>query len=127
MPLAVNKKVAAMLSVKAKPADHAIEIRFRDEQNLLNAIDVPDGALGAFVSALMEASRAVPSSGTGQVMNATAARVFVFPDGRLGLEITLEGSLRLPIAFPKNAIPALRKMVDALESLKKANDAESRH
>jgi hypothetical protein len=121
-------KANAMLGVLAKLSENSAEVRFRDSKGQAYVIDFPEPILGGMIAALLAIAPQLKPSGAGQVLNMTSGRVFSLPDGRIGLELTLEGTLRLPLIFQKKGIAALRKSLDQLEAQsKKEPDKLNRH
>jgi hypothetical protein len=106
--------MAAMLSITQNNSQ--LEVRFRDPQNDVHCIDVPAGVLGGLITALRSHAAALPG-GAGQPMTLDSGRPFTLADGRVGLELLLDGAVRLPVLFPKEAIQVLRKTLDELERL----------
>ena len=108
--------VAAILGME--PATGALRVRVRDPENNVYALDLTGPVLGGLTVALnSQAGRF--QGGIGQPMTLTASRAFTISDGRVGLQLTLDNSLQLPVLFPKEALPILRKAIDELERLSK--------
>jgi hypothetical protein len=117
-------ELAAVLSVT--PTADKIELQFRDKNNNIHCISIPSGALGGLLVGLRSVAATVPNSGSVQPMTLNSGRPFSISDGRVGLEFTLDNAVRLPVLFPREAIPVLRRSLDELEHLSKSAPATPR-
>jgi hypothetical protein len=107
-------QMAAMLSLT--PGDSGLLLGFRDPDGGMYRLEIPAGAIGGLIVAL-RSHAAVAQGGSGQPMTLDSGRPFTLLDGRVGLELLLEGTVRLPVLFPREAIPVLRRTLDELERL----------
>jgi hypothetical protein len=112
-----NIKAAIMLGVEPDRQNNVLRLRFCDPSNNVYALDLAEPMIGGLTAALVGQIGQLKQSGVGQPMTLTSGRPFQIGDGRIGLELTLDNALRLPVLFPKEAIPALRKTLDELERL----------
>jgi len=109
-------KAAAMLGVFANVSENSAEVQFRDASDNSYTVDVPEPILGSLIAALLAIAPQLKPSGYGQMLKLTGGRIFQIRDGRIGLELTLNGTLRLPLMFHPNGISALRDALDELEA-----------
>jgi hypothetical protein len=116
-------KIAAMLGME--PTADALRLRCRDAENNVYTIDLTAPMVGGLAVALTQQAAQVQGS-VGQPMTLNAGRPFSIADGRIGLELTLDNGLRLPVLFPKESLPVLRKTIDELERLSKQSPAAPR-
>jgi hypothetical protein len=108
-------QVAAMLGIEPDPPNNLLRLRFKDKEDNVYALDLGVSILGGLIAGLMGVLGHLRGTGIAQPMTLNSGRPFVLADGRAGLEMTLESVLRLPVLFPREAIPALRKTLDELE------------
>ena len=108
-----------MLGIESDDPNNSLLVRFRDPHNNVYAIDLSEGLIAGLVVALMSAAAQLRRAGLAQPMTLTGGRVFTAPDGRAGLELQLENAVHLPVLFPSEAIPTLRRTLDELEHLAK--------
>lgn len=91
-------KVAAMLGMESI-AD-ALRLRVRDPANNVYVLDLAAPMIGGLAVTLTQQAARV-QGGAGQPMTLNASRAFSIADGRIGLELTLDNALRLPVLFPE--------------------------
>ena len=89
------------------------------------------GVLGGLIIGLMKASQAFKSDPNateflGQPFTLNNARPFVVDDKVHGLELTVEGSLKIPVVFPVNGIEVWRQVVKHLEAASKTRPKKPR-
>lgn len=121
-------QATAMLSCAPDQANNSLVLILRDREDKAVRLEIPEAILAGLIVALHTQGSHLQPGSTGQMLNVTAARAFSISDGRTGLELTLEGSARLPLIFPRNTIAALGKSVELLEARSTQDpDAPSRH
>jgi hypothetical protein len=108
--------VAAMLSAQTISVENKVSVQFRTDQNEVLTLDIPAGVIGGLIVALRFYGEPLQVE-LGQPVTLTSGRPFTIPDGRVGLNLLLDNAVRLPVLFPKKAIPALRSTLDKLERL----------
>jgi hypothetical protein len=116
-------EMAAMLAIS--PSAGNLQLTFRDPQNDVYRLQVPAALLGGLIVALRSQAEHA-QSGAGQPMTLDSGRPFTLMDGRVGLELTLDGAVRLPVLFPKEAIPVLRRTLEELDRLSRQSPARPR-
>ena len=89
-------------------------MHFCDASNQLFAVDFSEPILGNLVTLLVATASKLKPSGKGQMMDVTSGRVFHLDDGNVGLELTLGGTLRVPLTFQKKGIEELRSALREL-------------
>jgi hypothetical protein len=112
-------RLSTMLAMTADRTNNRLEFQARDAQSQVFCIEIPEAMLGGFIVALNSQAGQLRGSGGGQPMTLNSGRPFTIADGRVGLELTLDNGFRLPVLFPKEAIPILRSTLDELERLSK--------
>jgi hypothetical protein len=84
-------------------------------------VELSDGHNELFrsvVQSLLSARAAqLTDNRVGQPMTLNASQPFTIADGRAGLVLLLDNAVRLPVLFPREAIPVLRRSLDTLEGL----------
>jgi hypothetical protein len=113
----IRIRAAAMLGMTANLPDGLLEIRFRTPANDGYCIEIPEGILGGLIVALTSGSARIRGTGPTQPMTLDSIRLFRYPDGEVGLELSLENAIRLPIVLSKETISTLRDAANALERL----------
>lgn len=113
-------RMTGVLSVIPDIQSKSLQVRFRDASGQTYLLEFPQAILGTLLMTMITQSQHIApdpnaSTGAAQPMNLNSGRLFVLDDGRSGLELTIENSLRLPLVFPKETIPVLRKALAELE------------
>ena len=125
-------KAAGLLSIMPNLQTKTLSLRFRDSLNQVYVVELPQPLLGILTVGLMtQASHIAPApnqpGGAAQPMNLDSGRIFTLDDGRSGLELTMEKTIRLPLLFPKSAIPGLRTALDELERIPEKGPSQTTH
>jgi len=107
-------KAEAILSVTGSEKTQSVRVHFRDASNQLYAVDFPEPILGNLVTLLVATASKLKPSGKGQMMDVTSGRVFHLDNGNVGLELTLGGTLPVPLTFQKKGIEDLRSALREL-------------
>jgi len=113
-------KIAALLALTH--TDEVLHLQFRDPQNQIHTLELPTPILGGLIVALTSKVGQIQGTGVAQPMALNGGQPFTLPDGRAGLELLLDDAVRLPVLFPKEAIPILRSALDMLEGLSSKNN-----
>jgi hypothetical protein len=97
------------------------KVLFRNATNQSYIVEIPLAILGSFLINLRAIAQQIMAGTSsapflGQPLTLNSGRPFQVSDDRVGLELTLDNGLRLPVVFPRSAIKALRKSLDALDS-----------
>jgi hypothetical protein len=92
-----------------------LQLTFRDPHDDVYRLRIPVGVLGALIVALR--AQAAAQGGAGQPMTLDSGHPFRLPDGRVGLELLLDGAVRLSVLLMRDAITVLRRALDELERL----------
>jgi hypothetical protein len=77
---------------------------------------------------LLQAARALSTNSeefSGRPLRLTGAGLLALQDGRLMLELVLDGSLRVIVDVPGPALPALHECFFAMDGIRRAQVAES--
>lgn len=100
----------------------ALEVTLVDAEGPFR-LDIPLSILGPLTFGLFAmAPKIAPPDGlpAAMVLNLNSARPFALEDGRVGLELSVENDVRLPVLFPESAIQSVRAALDALERLRQS-------
>jgi hypothetical protein len=91
-------------------------------------VDVHSGALSTLTLGLLQASQAFSATTeeySGQPLELTGAGLVLLEDGRLMLELVLDGSLRVVVNVPYPAMPALQECLFAMDEIRDGQAAVS--
>jgi hypothetical protein len=110
-------RASAMLGMTANLPNNLLEIRFCTPANDIYCIEIPEGILGGLILALISGSARIRGTGPTQPMTLDSIRPFSYPDGRIGLELSLEHAIRLPVLLSKESISTLEDAAKILERL----------
>lgn len=119
---ALYAKFHTISAVTADPTNKSLTVFASDKASHAYAIELPYQIVGGLIASLMAmAPKIAPGVGEKgadiQPLTLDSGQPFSLPDGRAGLEITVETAIRLPLVFPPEAIPVLRTALDKLEVL----------
>ena len=115
----IYMKFAAVLSIMPDMENGMLTARLRGIDGRVYCLDLPEPIVGPLIIGLATQAAHLTSSGATQPMNLTSGKLFTLDDGRAGLELLLENTVRLPLVFPPESIPVLRNVLDELEDLNK--------
>jgi hypothetical protein len=120
-----------VISMFPDPSRRMVQLRLLGVDDRTYLLDLPGGILATLILGLMGQAKALATTtadqtAANQPMNLTTGRLFQMDDGQPGLELTIEDTLQVPLMFPKDAIPKLRKALDALEGMMKTQPPAGR-
>lgn len=123
--MAEEKRAVSLLAAATEPDLRNVGLTLMDEDGAAFKIRLDVAMLGAFIGSLLALSRQIDAASgdalMAQPVTLTGCRPATLDDGRPILELTLEGSLRFPLTFPRSAIPVLKRALDVVARLSTAD------
>jgi hypothetical protein len=121
MPDMTMPPIKAVHSVRTDSAKSELVVTFISTSGGNYVVRVPSAVLDGLTLTMMSlAPKLKDPKGKGRMIQPqtlTGARQFVLPDGRGGLELTIDGQLKVPLVFPPDAIRGVRTALEQLEAL----------
>jgi hypothetical protein len=108
--------VGGFMGMEVDRNQNTVTVRFRDVANNVYALNIGGGYLGGLIVGLNSQAANLSDAHANQPMTLVSTRPFTMGDGRVGLMMVLDDSVRLPVLFPPAAIQSLRNSMDVLES-----------
>jgi hypothetical protein len=108
--------VGGFMGMEADQSRNTVTVRFRDTAHNTFALEIAGGYMGGFIIGLHSQAANLSDAAANQPMTLISTRPFTMGDGRVGLMMLLDDSVRLPVLFPPAGIQSLRTSMDTLES-----------
>lgn len=115
-------RLHSLQAVEADPVDKTIKVLARDRREQDFEIILPRHLLASLIASLLLGSKRIArkqeeTRAPVQPLTLEGVHAFVLPDGRGGLELTIDSALQLPLVFPPEAIPLIRDALTTLEGM----------
>jgi hypothetical protein len=109
--------VRALREIVVSQKTQTLGLRFIGDDNHEYMIDLPEALIGQLVVSLAGKSADLSHTGKMQPMTVDAIRPFSISDGRAGIELTIERTLRVPLLLSADQVDAMKKALDEASAL----------